>query len=82
MFKPLLLNVARFSTALLALAQTAPAILAQTENPATEIKDLAKTDLSFPGDMACVPRPVYGRRADGQPGREVTLNFKSGKLYQ
>ena len=82
MFKPQLFNLASFFAAMLALAQTAPAILAETEKPATGIKDSAKTDLSFPGDMACVPRPVYGRRADGQPGREVTLNFKSGKLYQ
>ena len=37
-------------------------------------------DLPFPEDMECVPCPVYRHRANGQPGREITLNFKPTKL--
>ena len=44
-------------------------------------KDVAEADLPFPSNMECVPRPVYRQRADGQPGREVTLNFKAAKLF-
>lgn len=38
-------------------------------------------DSQFPGDMECVPQPVYRHRADGKPGREVTLTFKQQKLF-
>ena len=41
---------------------------------------VAEADLPFPGDMECVPQPVYRHRADGMPGREITLNFKGAKL--
>ena len=34
----------------------------------------------MPEDMECVPCPVYRHRADGKPGREVTVNFKGTKL--
>ena len=44
-------------------------------------KEVAEEDLPFPGEMECVPRPVYRHRADGQPGREITLNFKATKLF-
>jgi hypothetical protein len=40
----------------------------------------AAADLSFPGDIDCVSQPVYRLRADGQPGREIALNFKGEKL--
>lgn len=35
---------------------------------------------SFPGELECIPQPFYRHRPDGQPGREITLNFKAGKL--
>ncbi len=41
---------------------------------------VTEADLSFPGDMACVARPVYGRRADGQPGREISLELRGDRL--
>ena len=40
----------------------------------------AAAELPFPGDMECVPQPVYRHRADGKPGREITLNFRGAKL--
>ncbi|MEI7902024.1 MAG: glycosyl hydrolase, partial [bacterium] len=40
----------------------------------------AVAELPFPGEMECVPQPVYRHRADGKPGREITLNFKAAKL--
>ena len=40
----------------------------------------AVADLPFPSDMECVPQPVYRLRADGKPGREITLNLQGGKL--
>jgi len=40
----------------------------------------AEEGLAFPGDMECVAQPRYGLRADGQPGREITLNLKGEKL--
>ncbi len=36
--------------------------------------------MTTPGDMECVPQPVYRHRADGKPGREITLNFKDARL--
>jgi len=81
MFKTRLVHLVRFSAAWLALAPMAPAVLAASENPAPDLSSQTKTDLPFPGDMECVSRPVYRHRADGQPGREVTLNFKPGKLH-
>ncbi len=36
---------------------------------------------SFPADMDCVAEPFYCSRADGQPGREITLNLKGEKLF-
>ena len=41
---------------------------------------VAAADLAFPGDMECVPQPVYRLRPDGKPGREITVNVKGGKL--
>ena len=35
---------------------------------------------SFPGELECIPQPFYRHRPDGKPGREITLNFKAGKL--
>lgn len=35
----------------------------------------------FPGDMECVPQPVYRLRTDGKPGREITLNLTGEKLF-
>ena len=43
-------------------------------------RGVAAADLPFPGEMECVPQPFYRRRADGKPGREMTLNFKAVKL--
>jgi len=40
----------------------------------------APDGLPFPGDMECVAQPRYCLRADGQPGREITLNLKGEKL--
>jgi hypothetical protein len=37
--------------------------------------------LPFPGDIECVAQPFYCRRADGQPGSEITLNLKGEKLF-
>jgi len=37
-------------------------------------------ELPFPGEMEGVPQPFYRHRADGKPGREITLNFKAAKL--
>jgi hypothetical protein len=33
-----------------------------------------------PVKMECVAQPVYRHRADGKPGREITLTFKDSKL--
>ncbi len=33
-----------------------------------------------PVEMECVALPVYRQRADGKPGREVSLTFKAAKL--
>ena len=41
---------------------------------------MAQAELSFPSDIDCVPQPVYRRRADGKPGREITINLKGEKL--
>ena len=40
----------------------------------------AKAETAFPSDMECVAQPVYRSRADGQPGREITLTLKGEKL--
>lgn len=45
------------------------------------LTSLAETDFPFPSDMECLSRPVYRLRADGRPGREVTLSFKPTKLF-
>jgi hypothetical protein len=47
---------------------------------ASSSRDAAAADLPFPGEMECVARPFYRNRADGKPGREITLNFKAAKL--
>ncbi|HXP63365.1 MAG TPA: glycoside hydrolase family 38 C-terminal domain-containing protein [Dongiaceae bacterium] len=36
--------------------------------------------LPFPGEMECVAQPFYCRRADGEPGRKITLNLKGERL--
>jgi alpha-mannosidase len=38
-------------------------------------------DASFPGGLECQPQPFYKHRADGKPGRTITLKFSGGKLY-
>ena len=43
-------------------------------------QNAAGSDAPFPGDMECAPQPFYRFRADGKPGREITLNFKGEKL--
>ncbi|MFA5814298.1 MAG: glycoside hydrolase family 38 C-terminal domain-containing protein [Bacteroidales bacterium] len=43
-------------------------------------REVAEAYLPFPSDIECVPQPVYRRRADGKPGREITLNLKGEKL--
>jgi hypothetical protein len=77
------------ATALLVCAASTQAIVLATELPATTASesgdhpssgDVAEADLPFPEDMECVPQPVYRHRADGKPGREVTLNFKAANL--
>ena len=40
-----------------------------------------EADLPFPSDMECVPQPFYRYRADGKPGREISLNFKGEKIF-
>ena len=44
-------------------------------------KDVVETDSSFPTDMKCAPQAVYRHRPDGQPGREIKVNFIGGKLF-
>ncbi len=44
-------------------------------------RSVAVADLPFPGEMECVPQPFYRHRADGMPGREIILNFKTEKLF-
>ena len=44
-------------------------------------KEVSAADLPFPTEMECVARPLYRHRADGQPGREIALNFKAAKLF-
>jgi hypothetical protein len=51
-----------------------------TAESASQVLPARAADLPFPDDMECVPCPVYRYRADGQPGREITLNFRSAKL--
>ena len=76
-----------YAAALLFCASNSQAILSGSEAPAAVVKAIAfseagappsargaaEADLPFPSDMECVLRPVYRHRADGQPGREVTL---------
>jgi len=38
-------------------------------------------DSLFPGDIKCLPQPVYGHRHDGRPGREINISFEGGKIY-
>ena len=38
-------------------------------------------DASFPSGLECQPQPFYKHRADGKPGRAITLKFSGGKLY-
>jgi hypothetical protein len=54
-------------------------VLAEAKFDSAE--EVAEANLPFPSEMECVPRPVYRHRADGKPGREVTLNFKPTKLF-
>jgi alpha-mannosidase len=35
---------------------------------------------SFPDAVDCIVQPFYRHRADGKPGREITLNFKGPKF--
>ncbi len=42
---------------------------------------VSKNDTIFPADMVCMVQPFYRYRKDGKPGREVTIDFKNGKLY-
>ncbi|MEI7525296.1 MAG: glycoside hydrolase family 38 C-terminal domain-containing protein [Mariniphaga sp.] len=41
---------------------------------------LTVTGLMFPTAVNCKPQPYYRFRPDGKPGREITLDFKGGKL--
>ena len=68
-------RLAVLTAALLCIAPTAPAIAAEAQTPAADIK------AAFPTDMECVPQPVYRHRADGTPGREILLNLKGAKIY-
>jgi alpha-mannosidase len=82
------------AAALLVCAINSQAITIGSEGPASttmvaesrEFSDasfsrgVAEADLPFPGDMECVPQPVYRQRADGKPGREITVSFKAAKL--
>ena len=43
--------------------------------------EVAHAELPFPSDIECVPQPVYRRRSDGKPGREITINLKGDKLF-
>jgi alpha-mannosidase len=54
-----------------------PAPANQNEYQAASLK----TDITFPSDIECVPQPFYRYRADGKPGREITLNLKGAKLF-
>ncbi len=88
------MKVSCCAAALLVCAINSQAITTGSEGPAsitlvTESKvssdgslprGAAETDLAFPGEMECVPQPVYRHRADGKPGREITLTFKAEKL--
>ena len=40
----------------------------------------AEANMPFPRDMECAAQPVYRNRADGQPGREITITLKGNKL--
>ena len=39
-----------------------------------------ESERQFPGDMVCLPQPVYRYRKDGKPGREIVINFKGEKI--
>jgi len=78
------------AAALLVYATNSQAIIFAIEVPVTAASKSANhpssggvtdTDLPFPGDMKCVPQPVYRHRADGKPGREITINFKAAGLF-
>ncbi len=44
-------------------------------------KDIPEADLPFPDGLECGPQPAYRHRIDGQPGREITVQFKGAKLH-
>ena len=44
-------------------------------------REVKESELPFPASMDCIARPVYGHRADGTPGREVTLRFAGAALW-
>ena len=44
-------------------------------------KDVPEADLPFPADLDGAAQPAYRHRADGKPGRELTISFKGAKLY-
>ena len=51
-----------------------------TETDSVHPVAVPEQESQFPDDMECVTKPVYRRRADGKPGREITLNFNGEKL--
>ena len=61
-------------------ALTTTVVVSNEPGDTPSSRAVVAADSPFPGEMECVPQPFYRRRADGKPGREVTLNFKAAKL--
>ncbi len=57
-------------------------LAAKTMRAVTPVDSHAFTDAeaTFPGDMECLPQPLYGYRHDGKPGREVIIDFQGEQL--
>jgi alpha-mannosidase len=43
--------------------------------------EVAEADIPLPTGMACAALPYCPYRADGQPGREIAISLRGGKLY-
>jgi hypothetical protein len=45
-------------------------------------REVSEADLPVPTNMVCAALPYSPYRSDGQPGREIAISLRGGKLYQ
>ncbi|MEN9359135.1 MAG: hypothetical protein RL095_670 [Verrucomicrobiota bacterium] len=70
------------SVLLVAISNWGSEVYGLSEVQFLQHREVAEEDLPFPQGLELAPSSVYRHRADGQAGREVAVNFSSGKLYQ